>query len=173
MQTAKRFLIRVSRIYLKSIEWSSAVLMVLVTLAMLETVFSRAVLRLPLSAIDRINISLMIWICFMVNGILILENKHIQIDILPGKLKGARLSILRLLINLSMLAICTITTIYGYEVTMMTYETGVTYTAEIDIPQWPTFLAVSVGMALAVPSILYLICKDVQTLSDHMRKRRG
>jgi len=55
---------------------------------------------------------------------------------------------------------------------MIIFETGVTYTAEIDIPQWPTFLAVSLGMALAVPTTLYLMFKDVLALSDHIRKRR-
>jgi len=172
MRSVKSFFVQAGKIYIKSIEWTSAVLIVLVSLAMLETVFSRTILHLPLSAIDRINISLMIWVCFLFNGILILENKHIQINLLPEKLNGARLSILRLFINLSMLAICIITAIYGFEVTMIIFETGVTYTAEIDIPQWPTFLAVSLGMALAVPTILYLMFKDVLALSDHIRKRR-
>ena len=172
MRSVKSFFVQAGKIYIKSIEWTSAVLIVLVSLAMLETVFSRTILHLPLSAIDRINISLMIWVCFLFNGILILENKRIQINILPEKLNGARLSILRLFINLSMLAICIITSIYGFEVTMIIFETGVTYTAEIDIPQWPTFLAVSLGMALAVPTTLYLMFKDVLALSDHIRKRR-
>jgi len=173
MQSVKHFVIIASRIYIKGIEWTSAVLIVLVSLAMLETAFSRTILHVPLSAIDRINIILIIWACFLVNGNLILQNNHIQINILPETLKGARLSMLRLFINLLMLAICIIASVYGFEVTRITFETGVTYTAEIDIPQWPTFLAVSLGMALAVPSTLYVICKDVLALSDHIRKRRS
>jgi len=173
MQSAKQFLIRSGRIYIKGIEWTSAVLMVLVALAMLETAFSRTILHLPLSAIDRMNVMAIIWACFLVNGNLILENNHIQINILPEKLKGAHLSMLRLFFNFFMLVICVITSIYGFEVTILTFETGVTYTAEIDIPQWPTFLAVSLGMALAVPPTLYVIFKEVLALRDHIRKRRS
>jgi TRAP-type C4-dicarboxylate transport system permease small subunit len=67
MRSVKSFFVQAGKIYIKSIEWTSAVLIVLVSLAMLETVFSRTILHLPLSAIDRINISLMIWICFLFN----------------------------------------------------------------------------------------------------------
>jgi TRAP-type C4-dicarboxylate transport system permease small subunit len=171
MQSVKYFFVRAGRIYIKSIEWTGAVLIVLVSLAMLEAAFSRTVMHFPLSAIDKINVSLMIWACFLVNSVLILEDKHIQINILPAKLRGLRLSILRLVINLALLATCLVTAIYGFEVAKITYETGVTFTAEIDLPQWPTFLAVPVGMALAVPVTVYLIARDVSAVRDHLRKR--
>lgn len=173
MQYFKGFFITLSRIYVKGIEWTSSVLMILVALAMLETIFSRAVLHAHLSAIDRINIIMIIWASFLVNGKLILENNHIQINLLPEKLKGVRLSILRIFTTLFVLAICVITSIYGFEVTLLTFETGITYTAEFDIPQWPTFLAVSLGMALAVPASLHCLFKEVLALRDHIRTKRS
>lgn len=173
MQSVKHILITISRIYIRGIEWISSFIMVLVALAMLQTVFSRAVLHSPISAIDKIIIILVIWACFLLNGNLILENNHIQINLLPEKLKGVQLSILRLLTNFFLLVICTITSIYGFKVTMLTFETGVTYTAEIAIPQWPTFLAVCLGMALAVPPTLYCIVKDILALCDYLKNIRS
>lgn len=173
MSLLKKFFVGVGKVYIKGIEWVTAVIIVLVSLAMLETAFSRTVFHFPLSAIDKINIILMIWACFLVNGLLILNDQHIQINVLPEKLTGVRLSILKLVINTVVLITCLVTAIYGFVVTHVTFETGVTYTAEIDLPQWPTFLAIAVGMTLAVPACIYMMTKDIRAIRDYFTGRRG
>jgi len=166
-----KILKRIGQIYYKAIEWIGAYLIVLVGVAMLETAFSRTVFHFPFSAIDRINIITMIWACFFVTGLLVEREGHIAVNYFPAKFTGLPLYFLKLLIHLALLVTFVIVAYYGLAAFRGLYETKALYPAEIDIPQWLSYIPVFIGMVLGIPFVLHVLIVNVVSLYRELKHR--
>jgi len=162
---------KIGRIYRKTIEGIAAAIIVLVALAMLEMVVSRAVFHFPWSALDRINTIAMIWACFLVAGLLVETEGHIAVTYLPTKLSGLRLAFLKLFIHLALLATFVLVAYYAFFAFKAVYETGIFYPAEVDIPQWLNRLPIFLGMALGVPLVLNILIANVIYICRQLKGR--
>jgi len=163
---------KIGRNYSKIIEGVAAVIIILVALAMLEMIVSRAIFHFPWSALDRINTIAMIWACFLVAGLLVETEGHIAVNYLPTKLSGLPLAFLKLFTHLLILVTFVIVAYYAFFAFQAAYETGVFYPAEIDIPQWLNRLPLFVGMVLGVPTVLYVLIKNVLSIRRQLKDRK-
>lgn len=163
---------KIGRIYFQIIEGIAAAIIVLVALAMLEMIVSRAIFHFPWSALDRINVIAMIWACFLVAGLLIETDGHIAVTYLPSKLTGLRLAFLKLFTHILTLITFGIIAYYGFMAFRMVLETGAIYPAEIDIPHWLGSLPVFLGMILGIPFVLHVLIKNIISIRHQLRDRK-
>lgn len=169
---ASKILRKIGQIYSKTLEAVAAIILLLVTIAMLETAVSRTFFNTPLSAIDRINTIAIIWACFIISGLMIERDEHISVNFFITKLKGLKLLILKLIIHIIVLVGYCIVAYYGYEAYQIIYDTGVFYPAEIDIPQWLAIFPIFLGMVLGIPFIIYVLVKDVINIRKEVSVKR-
>jgi TRAP-type C4-dicarboxylate transport system permease small subunit len=164
------FLRKFARIYKKILEATATIIIILVTLAMLETALSRTIFHFPLSAIDKINVIIIIWACFLVNGPLVEDEDHIAVNLLPARLAGLPLHVLKAFISFCLLVAFVIAAYYGFIVFKDLYEAGVTYPAEFDIPQWIAFLPVGIGMVLAIPFVIHRLIISLRNIYRELKR---
>jgi TRAP-type C4-dicarboxylate transport system permease small subunit len=161
----------IGNVYSKAIEWIGSYLIVLVGVVMLETAFSRTVFHFPFSALDRINIITMIWACFLVTGLLVEREGHIAVNYFPARFTGLPLYFLKLFIHLALLATFAIVAYYGLVAFRGLYETQAHYPAEIDIPQWLSYIPVFIGMVLGIPFVLHVLIVNIISLYRELKNR--
>jgi len=166
---------KIGRVYFKVIEGVAAGIIVLVALNMLGMVASRAIFNFWWSAIDKINIIAMIWVCFLMAGLLVETEGHVSITYLKNKLTGLRLAFLNLFVHLSILAAFIISAYFGFFIFMELYEANTCYPAEIDIPQWLAYVPVFIGMVLGIPLVLHVLIKNISVIRRELvsKKKAG
>jgi TRAP-type C4-dicarboxylate transport system permease small subunit len=164
---------KIGRIYTIALEGIAAVIILMVSVAMLETAFSRTIFNFPWSALDRINTIAIIWACFIISGVLIERDEHISVNFFITKLQGMKLYVLKLIIHIIVLITYCIVAYYGYVACMLIYETGVFYPAEIDIPQWLAIFPIFLGMVLGIPFIIHVMVVDVITIRNTAAKKEN
>jgi TRAP-type C4-dicarboxylate transport system permease small subunit len=166
-----KILKRIGLIYSKAMEWIAAIILLMVTVAMLETAFSRTFFNTPWSALDRIDTIAIIWACFIISGLMIERDEHISVNFFITKLKGLRLLILKLIIHIIVLIGYCIIAYYGYQAFQIIYDTGVFYPAEIDIPQWLAVFPIFLGMVLGIPFVIHVVVKDIIQIHNAVAKK--
>lgn len=163
---------KIGQIYTKVLEGMGAVIIILVSLAMLEMAFSRTIFNTPWSALDRINTIAIVWACFIVSGVLVERDEHVAVNFLITKLSGLKFYILKLLIHIIVLITYCLIAYYGFESFLAVYETGIVYPAEIDIPQWLAILPISIGMIVGIPFVIHVLVVDVMSICKITREKK-
>lgn len=107
----------------------------------------------------------MMYVTFIACGPLIRSGGHIAVEILPTRLRGTPLAINKFFIHLVLLAVVLLATYYGVGVTLEYYSSGIVYIAEWRLPVWGmTFLAIPVGMGLAIVITLQMLVSDLRSI---------
>jgi TRAP-type C4-dicarboxylate transport system permease small subunit len=163
---------KIGQIYTKALEGIGAVIIILVSIAMLEMAFSRTIFNTPWSALDRINTIAIVWACFLVSGVLVERDEHISVNFLITKLSGIKYYLLKLLIHLIVLITYGLIAYYGFEGFLAVYETGIVYPAEVDIPQWLAILPISIGMIVGIPFVIHVLVVDIISIRNIAREKK-
>jgi len=126
----------------------SGVLVALASGMMVIEVISRYFFHISHGFMDEIPRYLVIFATFMIAPINLKLGQHINIDIIPGILKGRKKSILMFTIHFLTLLVCIFIVIASINGVIYHYRVGTIASSELEIPLWILILVMAIGSVL-------------------------
>jgi TRAP-type C4-dicarboxylate transport system permease small subunit len=105
------------------------------------------------------------WVVFPLAGVLLRNERHIAVEVLPHFLAARPLNVLRILLMAISFAGCLVFAVFGVSAVQFFAQLGQLSTTEIEFPLWWLYVSYPVGFFLAanfcLESILRLMLADV------------
>lgn len=155
---------RIFRRVLVFFEWVARLITLSVVVSTSYGVFMRYVVNSPIRWVEEVTGYLVIGLVVLGAPMVLLENSHIEVDLLTGSLKGKALKIVRLWAMLAVVMVCSALIWSGWRATKLSYLFNMHGEGYIEAPLWIPQGLMSCGFVLlmiaAVVRIFSLLSKE-------------
>ncbi len=117
-------------------------------------VFSRYVLRRPSHIALEISGYLMVALTFFGSGYILLKAKHVSVQVLTSRLKGAGRRIHDLTVNILLFLFTALVIYEGIGFTLLAYREHYRSTSLLNFPMWIVYMTIPIGMVFLLLQII-------------------
>lgn len=165
---------KLSRVSKKAENWLhsvASILLILIVVCVFEEVISRYIFGEAHSFIVDFTTWSMIWITFLLVGLIAKTRDHVSVDILPNRIPYRYKNPLLIFIDIISLIFAILMCWAGAEHIQLVYQLGNRSTSAIPTPMWIVRLCVPLGgLFLAFFSIEHLVA-DIRSLIKRKREK--
>jgi C4-dicarboxylate transporter DctQ subunit len=155
---------RVVEKILRLFEWAGRLIALFMLGSTSYAVFMRYVVKDPCRRVEELTGYLVIGLVVLGAPTVLLENKHIEVDLLTGSLQGKLLKAVRLWAMVTVILFCSAVIYSGWRTAKLSYQFGMLGEGYIEAPLWIPQGVMSVGFVLmliaAVARIISLLVRE-------------